>query len=197
MRRTTSTVVLFLDRLDADRRKQAMKEIRAAQWYNPDAPPVVKSARTAVRAAVRLVFAGTPAVACPPSTPSQPRRTSSSRSSPGRRAVGRAPAAALAGEHVGDERGIPVLTPATARTEFLQKLADLKPDCAPVVAYGALVPPAALDIPRTAGSTCTSRCCPPGAARRRAACGAARRRADRASVFLLEEGLDTGPCSGR
>lgn len=35
--------VLFVDRLDADRRKQAMKEIRAAEWYNPDAPPVVKS----------------------------------------------------------------------------------------------------------------------------------------------------------
>ena len=35
--------VLFVDRLDADRRKQAMKEIRAAEWYNPDAPPVVKT----------------------------------------------------------------------------------------------------------------------------------------------------------
>jgi len=35
--------VLFVDRLDADRRKQAMKEIRAAEWYNPDAPPVVKA----------------------------------------------------------------------------------------------------------------------------------------------------------
>jgi peptide deformylase len=35
--------ILFVDRLDADRRKQAMKEIRAAEWYNPDAPPVVKT----------------------------------------------------------------------------------------------------------------------------------------------------------
>jgi len=34
--------VLFLDRLDAGRRKEAMKAIRAADWYNPDAPPVVK-----------------------------------------------------------------------------------------------------------------------------------------------------------
>ena len=34
--------VLFLDRLDAGRRKEAMKAIRAAEWYNPDAPPVVK-----------------------------------------------------------------------------------------------------------------------------------------------------------
>ena len=47
--------------------------------------------------------------------------------------------------------------------EFLEQLADLDVDCAPVVAYGALVPQAALDIPGTAGSTCTSRCCRPGA----------------------------------
>jgi peptide deformylase len=33
--------VLFLDRLDADTRKRAMKEIRAAEWYG-DAAPVVK-----------------------------------------------------------------------------------------------------------------------------------------------------------
>jgi peptide deformylase len=34
--------VLFLDRLDATRRKEAMKAIRASDWYNPEAPPVVK-----------------------------------------------------------------------------------------------------------------------------------------------------------
>jgi peptide deformylase len=34
--------VLFLDRLDPAARKQAMREIRAANWYNLDAPPVVK-----------------------------------------------------------------------------------------------------------------------------------------------------------
>lgn len=34
--------VLFLDRLDAARRKEAMRQIRAAQWYDPSAPPVVK-----------------------------------------------------------------------------------------------------------------------------------------------------------
>jgi len=34
--------VLFLDRLDASRRKAAMKEIRAQPWYNRDNPPVVK-----------------------------------------------------------------------------------------------------------------------------------------------------------
>jgi peptide deformylase len=35
--------VLFVDRLDPERRKQAMKEIRAAEWYNPEKPPVVKA----------------------------------------------------------------------------------------------------------------------------------------------------------
>ena len=34
--------ILFLDRLDAQARKAAMKEIREAPWYNTDAPPAVK-----------------------------------------------------------------------------------------------------------------------------------------------------------
>ena len=34
--------VLFLDRLDSSRRKEAMKAIRASEWYDPIAPPVVK-----------------------------------------------------------------------------------------------------------------------------------------------------------
>jgi peptide deformylase len=34
--------VLFLDRLDPAARKEAMKAIRAAEWYDAAAPPVVK-----------------------------------------------------------------------------------------------------------------------------------------------------------
>ena len=34
--------VLFLDRLDAPSRKDAMKQIREAPWYNAGAPPTVK-----------------------------------------------------------------------------------------------------------------------------------------------------------
>jgi peptide deformylase len=34
--------VLFLDRLDPQARKEAMKQIRAAEWYKADAPPTVK-----------------------------------------------------------------------------------------------------------------------------------------------------------
>ncbi|MGA5302123.1 peptide deformylase [Nucisporomicrobium flavum] len=35
--------VLFLDRLDAAARKDAMKQIRAAEWYDAGKPPVVKT----------------------------------------------------------------------------------------------------------------------------------------------------------
>ena len=34
--------VLFLDRLDAAGRKDAMKQIRASEWYDPGRPPTVK-----------------------------------------------------------------------------------------------------------------------------------------------------------
>jgi peptide deformylase len=34
--------VLFVDRLDPDARKAAMKAIRQAEWYDPARPPVVK-----------------------------------------------------------------------------------------------------------------------------------------------------------
>jgi len=35
--------VLFLDRLDAAARKEAMREIRQAEWYDAGAPPVIKA----------------------------------------------------------------------------------------------------------------------------------------------------------
>jgi methionyl-tRNA formyltransferase len=45
--------------------------------------------------------------------------------------------------------GIEVLTPARPREEeFLDRLREIGPDCCPVTAYGALLPQAALDIPR-------------------------------------------------
>jgi methionyl-tRNA formyltransferase len=44
--------------------------------------------------------------------------------------------------------GLEVLTPARARDpEFLSRLQEIGPDCCPMVAYGALIPQAALDIP--------------------------------------------------
>jgi peptide deformylase len=35
--------VLFLDRLDAAARKDAMKQIRAAEWYDTGAPPTIRT----------------------------------------------------------------------------------------------------------------------------------------------------------
>lgn len=48
-----------------------------------------------------------------------------------------------------EELGVPVLKPEHPRDpEFQDALRDLAPDCCPVVAYGALLPQSALDIPR-------------------------------------------------
>jgi methionyl-tRNA formyltransferase len=47
------------------------------------------------------------------------------------------------------ENGLEVLTPARPREpQFLDRLRQVAPDCCPVTAYGALLPPDALDIPR-------------------------------------------------
>ncbi|AXB41928.1 methionyl-tRNA formyltransferase [Amycolatopsis albispora] len=100
---------------------------------------------------MRLVFAGTPE----PAVPALRALLDSGRhevvavvtrpdAQAGRgRKVLRSPVGALADEH-----GIEVLTPARAGDpDFLARLAELAPDACPVVAYGALLPQAALDIP--------------------------------------------------
>ena len=46
------------------------------------------------------------------------------------------------------EAGLEVLTPARVRDpQFLDRLRQIAPDCVPLVAYGALIPQAALDVP--------------------------------------------------
>jgi len=46
------------------------------------------------------------------------------------------------------EAGVEVLTPARVRDpQFLDRLRQIAPDCVPLVAYGALIPQAALDVP--------------------------------------------------
>ena len=48
-----------------------------------------------------------------------------------------------------EELGVPVLKPAHPKDpDFQAALKELDPDCCPVVAYGALLPQSALDIPR-------------------------------------------------
>ena len=47
-----------------------------------------------------------------------------------------------------EELGVPLLKPEHPRDpEFQEALKQLRPDCCPVVAYGALLPQSALDIP--------------------------------------------------
>ena len=109
--------VLFVDRLDAETRKAAMRAIREARVVRPGQRRRSRSARTASDALrrVRLVFAGTPATAVPVAARAarlaaargRRRRHPARRPAPGAgRARAASPVAALA-----DERGIPVLTP--------------------------------------------------------------------------------------
>ncbi|MDQ4053266.1 MAG: methionyl-tRNA formyltransferase [Actinomycetota bacterium] len=99
---------------------------------------------------MRVVFAGTPEVAVPAldavadsvhelvgvvTRPDAP-------SGRGRKLVA-SPVARRA-----EELGVPVLKPDHPRDpEFQDQLRELAPDCCAVVAYGALLPPSALDIP--------------------------------------------------
>ena len=149
---------------------------------------------------MRLVFAGTPAVAVPALDAIAASRHEllavltrpDAPAGRGRHLV-RSPAGAWA-----HERGIEVLTPARPRDpEFLARLAELDPDCVPVVAYGALVPPGALEIPRYGWINLHFSLLP--AWRGAAPVQHAVLHGDEvtgASVFQLEAGLDTGPVFG-
>ena len=99
---------------------------------------------------MRLVFAGTPAVAVPSLNALLASRhdvvavLTRPDAPVGRgRRVSRSPVAVAA-----DEAGIPVLQPATLRDEaVVARLRALAPDLCPVVAYGALIREPALSLP--------------------------------------------------
>jgi methionyl-tRNA formyltransferase len=96
------------------------------------------------------------------------------------------------------EVGIEVLTPdRPADPVFLARLAELDPDCCPVVAYGALVPKAALEVPPLGWVNLHFSVLPAwrGAAPAQHALLAGDDITG-ASTFRLEEGLDTGPVFG-
>jgi methionyl-tRNA formyltransferase len=103
------------------------------------------------------------------------------------------PVAELAQEH-----GIPVLRPRTPNTpDFVGELAALEPDCCPVVAYGSLLKPAVLGVPRDGWVNLHFSVLP--AWRGAAPVQASIRHGDEvggASTFLLDEGMDTGPVYG-
>ena len=157
-------------------------------------------ARAASEPPLRLLFAGTPAPAIPSlealldsgheivavlTRPDAPAGR-------GRR-VSRSAVAERA-----DDAGLPVWQPRSPREpEFLARLAGLGVDCAPVVAYGALVPPAALGIPRHGWVNLHFSLLPAwrGAAPVQRAIMAGDE-VTGASTFRLEVGLDTGPVYG-
>ena len=100
---------------------------------------------------MRVVFAGTPEVALP----ALDAVASSSHELVG--VVTRPDAPSGRGRRLhaspvaqrAEELGVPVLKPARPREPgFLEALRDLAPECCPVVAYGALLPQSALDVPR-------------------------------------------------
>jgi methionyl-tRNA formyltransferase len=114
------------------------------------------------------------------------------RSGRGRK-VSRSPVAERA-----DAAGLPVLQPRSPREpKFLEQLAELSVDCVPVVAYGALVPQAALDVPVHGWVNLHFSLLPAwrGAAPVQHAIMAGDD-VTGASTFRLEAGLDTGPVFG-
>lgn len=150
---------------------------------------------------MRLVFAGTPEVALPSLRAflDSPRHDvvavvtrPDAPSGRGRR-LERSPVAALA-----DSAGIEVLTPAKAGDpEFLERLRALEPDLCPVVAYGALLPQRALDVPRFGWVNLHFSVLP--AWRGAAPVQAAVRNGDDitgASTFRIVKELDAGPVFG-
>jgi methionyl-tRNA formyltransferase len=149
---------------------------------------------------LRLLFAGTPAAALPSleallvSGHEVVAVLTRRDAAAGRgRTVSRSPVAERA-----DAAGVPVLQPRSPREpEFLAHLADLAVDCAPVVAYGALVPPAALALPAHGWVNLHFSLLPAwrGAAPVQHAIMAGDE-VTGASTFLLEAGLDTGPVFG-
>ncbi|MEU8653357.1 methionyl-tRNA formyltransferase [Streptomyces sp. NPDC048737] len=150
---------------------------------------------------MKLVFAGTPEVAVPAldallasgrhevaAVVTRP----DAQAGRGRRLVA-SPVAQRA-----EEAGIEVLKPARPREpEFLARLAEIAPDCCPVVAYGALLPKAALDIPAHGWVNLHFSLLPAwrGAAPVQHAVMAGDEITG-ASTFLIEEGLDSGPVYG-
>ncbi len=150
---------------------------------------------------MRLVFAGTPEVAVPAleallasgrhevvavvTRPDAPAGR-------GRRLVA-SPVAQRA-----EEAGVEVLKPQRPRDEaFLTRLREIAPDCCPVVAYGALLPRVALDVPVHGWVNLHFSLLPAwrGAAPVQHAVLAGDQ-VTGASTFLIEEGLDSGPVYG-
>ncbi|MFJ3953049.1 methionyl-tRNA formyltransferase [Streptomyces sp. Je 1-4] len=150
---------------------------------------------------MRLVFAGTPEVAVPAldaliaSDRHEVVAVVTRPDAPAGR--GRKLVASPVAERA-EEAGIEVLKPAKPRDEdFLARLREIAPDCCPVVAYGALLPKAALDIPAKGWVNLHFSLLPAwrGAAPVQHAVLAGDE-VTGASTFQIETGLDSGPVFG-
>ncbi|MFG2870524.1 methionyl-tRNA formyltransferase [Streptomyces sp. NPDC048338] len=150
---------------------------------------------------MKLVFAGTPEVA----VPALDALIASGRHEVAA-VVTRPDAPAGRGRHLvaspvaqrAEEAGIEVLKPAKPRDEdFLARLREIAPDCCPVVAYGALLPRVALDVPAHGWVNLHFSLLPAwrGAAPVQHAVLAGDE-VTGASTFQIEEGLDSGPVYG-
>ncbi|KAB1989522.1 methionyl-tRNA formyltransferase [Streptomyces triticiradicis] len=150
---------------------------------------------------MKLVFAGTPEVA----VPALDALIASGRHEVAA-VVTRPDAPAGRGRHLvaspvakrAEEAGIEVLKPLKPRDEdFLARLREIAPDCCPVVAYGALLPRVALDIPSQGWVNLHFSLLPAwrGAAPVQHAIMAGDEITG-ATTFLIEEGLDSGPVYG-
>ncbi|MEV7730059.1 methionyl-tRNA formyltransferase [Streptomyces sp. NPDC087917] len=150
---------------------------------------------------MKLVFAGTPEVAVPAldaliaSGRHEIAAVITRPDAPAGR--GRRMVASPVAERA-EEAGIEVLKPVRPRDEeFQARLREIGPDCCPVVAYGALIPKSALDIPRHGWVNLHFSLLPAwrGAAPVQQSIIAGDE-VTGASTFRIEEGLDTGPVFG-
>ncbi|GAA2593758.1 MULTISPECIES: methionyl-tRNA formyltransferase [Streptomyces] len=150
---------------------------------------------------MKLVFAGTPEVAVPAldallaSGRHEVAAVVTRPDAPAGR--GRRLVASPVAERA-EEAGIEVLKPAKPKDpEFLERLREIAPDCCPVVAYGALLPRVALDVPAQGWVNLHFSLLPAwrGAAPVQHAIMAGDEITG-ASTFLIEEGLDSGPVYG-
>jgi methionyl-tRNA formyltransferase len=149
---------------------------------------------------MRLVFAGTPDAAVPSLTALLSSRhevvavvTRPDKPAGRGRRVTASPVAELAAQN-----GLEVLAPPRpSDPSFLQRLAEIAPDCCPVVAYGGLLPKAALDIPPHGWVNLHFSLLPAwrGAAPVQRAVMAGDE-VTGATTFQLEEALDAGPTYG-
>ncbi|MGZ3098044.1 methionyl-tRNA formyltransferase [Streptomyces sp. H72] len=150
---------------------------------------------------MKLVFAGTPEVAVPAldaliaSGRHEVAAVVTRPDAPAGR--GRRLVASPVAERA-QEAGIEVLKPAKPRDpDFLERLREIAPDCCPVVAYGALLPRVALDVPARGWVNLHFSLLPAwrGAAPVQHSLMAGDEITG-ASTFLIEEGLDSGPVYG-